>query len=409
MNVFSVRTGALFRNALLAIAITTALAAPSSAEVPGVTDDSILIGSCSALEGPARFLGTQTVLGATAYLHYINGNGGVNGRKIKLLAFDDSYDPEKAPACFKRMLRENVFALGFFVGTPTATKYVPMAEEQKIPVVGLFTGAQLLYEPLKHYVINVRASYYDETREQVDKLWDDVGIHKIAVLYQDDAFGNAVLSGVKLALQRHHAVPVSLGTFERNSLDVQSGLKAVLAANPQAVIVVGPYAPVAEIVQKAHAAGSYPRFLTVSFVGSEEFIKSAGKDAEGTIITQVVPPYDRTDFRTVSLYRNSLKQYYADAPPTFASFEGFVDAMVMVEGLKRAGRDLTREKLISAIESIRKMDVGLGSGFLLDYGPTDHKGFDRVYDTVVREGKPVIFTDWKSIIKPSDRASVSDP
>jgi branched-chain amino acid transport system substrate-binding protein len=174
----------------LAIGISSA-----AAQTPGVTDNSILIGSCSALDGPAHVLGRQTVLGASAYLHMINDEGGVFGRKVQLEAFDDSYDPDKAPACFKRMLKEGVFALGFFVGTPTAKVYVPMAQEEKIPVVGLFTGAQMLYEPLKHEIINVRASYYDETREQVDKLWE-VNIHKIAVIYQDDPFGKAVLEGV---------------------------------------------------------------------------------------------------------------------------------------------------------------------------------------------------------------------
>src|SRR5262252_6869531 len=173
---------------------------PTSAETPGVSDTSILIGSCSALDGPAHFLGRQTVLGASAYLRMINDEGGIYGRKIQLQAFDDSYDPDRAPACFKRMTKEGVFALGFFVGTPTAKVYVPLAQEEKIPVVGLFTGAQLLYEPLKRYVINVRASYYDETREQVDKLWD-INIRKIGVLYQDDAFGKTVLDGVQLALQ----------------------------------------------------------------------------------------------------------------------------------------------------------------------------------------------------------------
>ncbi len=370
-----------------------------SQHVPGISKDAILVGSCSALEGPARFLGTQTVLGATAYLHYVNDEGGVHGRKIRLLAFDDSYDPDKALTCFKRMQTEGVFSLGFFVGTPTAAKYVPLAEEARIPVVGLFTGAQLLYEPLKHYVINVRASYYDETREQIDGLWEGLGVRKVGVIYQDDAFGKAVLDGVKLALEKHHANPAALGTFARNSLDVDAGMKAVLEKNPQAVVLVGPYAPVAAIVKRAHAAGSYPTFLTVSFVGTEEFINEAGRDAEGTIITQVVPPYDRTDFSTVDLYRKSLRKYYSDAPPSFASLEGFVDAMVLVEGLKRAGADPTREKLITAIESIHKMDVGLGPGLLLDYGANDHKGFSRVYTTVVRGGKPVIFTDWKTLQK----------
>lgn len=370
----------------------------SPAETPGVTGNSILIGSCSALDGPAHFLGQQTVMGATIYLHAINDDGGVFGRKIQLLAFDDGYDPEKAPGCFKRMTKEGVFALGFFVGTPTAAVYVPMAQEEKIPVVGLFTGAQLLYEPFKHYVVNVRASYYDETREEVDMLWQQ-DIHKIGVLYQDDAFGKTVLDGVKLALKKHNAAPAALGTFARNSMDVDSGLGTLMAARPEAVIVVGPYAPVASIVKKAHASGWHPQFLTVSFVGTEEFIKEAGPDAEGTIITQVVPPYDRVDYPTVALYRKYLEKYNPSTPPSFVSFEGFVDAMVLVEGLKRAGKEVTRESFISGIESIHDMNMGLGSKLVLNYGPGHHKGFDKVYPTIVKGGAPVLLTDWSGIRK----------
>ncbi len=384
---------ALFLYFILVLVISMA-----AAETPGVTENSVLIGSCSALDGPARFLGNQTVLGATTYLHSINDAGGVFGRKVQLLAFDDGYDPDKAPACFKRMTKEGVFALGFFVGTPTAKVYVPMAQDEKIPVVGLFTGAQMLYEPLKHYVVNVRASYYDETREQVDKLWE-ANIRKIGVIYQDDAFGKTVLDGMKLALQKHNSAPVATGTFPRNTLDVEEGLKSVMAARPQAVVVVGPYAPVAAIVKQAHAAGWRPQFLTVSFVGTEEFIKEAGPDAEGTIITQVVPPYDRTDYPTVALYRKYLTKYYPDVKPSFVSLEGFVDAMVVVEGLKRAGKDVTREKFISGIESIHELNVGLGSKLLLAYGPKDHKGFDDVYPTVVKNGRPELLTDWSAIGK----------
>src|SRR5579871_1534231 len=227
----------------LVLVLTSMIAIPGAlAETPGVTENSVLIGSCSALDGPAHFLGRQTVLGASAYLHMINDGGGVFGRKIQLEAFDDGYDPDKAPACFKRMTKEGVFALGFFVGTPTAKVYVPLAQQDKIPVVGLFTGAQMLYEPLKHEIINVRASYYDETREQIDKLWE-VNVRKIGVIYQDDPFGKAVLDGVKLALQKHGATPAGLGTFTRNSTDIMEGLREVMAAHPQAVVIAGPYTP----------------------------------------------------------------------------------------------------------------------------------------------------------------------
>jgi branched-chain amino acid transport system substrate-binding protein len=369
----------------------------ANAQTPGVASDSILIGSCSALDGPARFLGSQTVMGASAYLHMINDAGGVHGRKVKLLAFDDGYDPDLAPTCFRRMTKEGVFALGFFVGTPTAAKYVPLAEEEKIPVVGLFTGAQMLYEPLKHYIINVRASYYDETRDQIDGLWDQLDMRKIGVIYQDDAFGKAVLDGVKLALGKHHATPAGLGTFPRNTLSVENGINQVEAGHPDAVIIAGPYAPAAEIIKKAHAQGWHPLFLTVSFVGTEALIKEAGQDSEGVVVTQVVPPYDGTDYSMVKRYRECLEKYYPGAAQSFVSLEGFVDAMVLVEGLKRAGKDLTREKFVAAIESIRNQDVGLGSRLTLNYSATDHKGFDSVYTTVIRNGKPMVFTDWKGL------------
>jgi branched-chain amino acid transport system substrate-binding protein len=387
--------GKWLRAAAMALAVGLGVGA-SFAQTPGVTDQSILVGSCSPLDGPARFLGNQTVLGATTYLHAINDDGGIFGRKVQIIAYDDGYDPDKAPACFKRMTKEGVFALGFFVGTPTAKVYVPMAQDERIPVVGLFTGAQMLYEPLKHYVINVRASYYDETREQVDRLWE-VNVRKIAVIYQDDAFGKTVLDGVKLALQKHNSSPVALGTFARNTMDVDDSMKSVMASHPQAVILVGPYTPVAAIVKKAHSTGWRPQFLTVSFVGTEEFIREAGPDAEGTIITQVVPPYDRIEYPSVALYRQALTKYYPDAQPSFVSLEGFVDAMVLVEGLKRAGKDLTREKFISAVESIHEMNVGMGAKLILDYGPNDHKGFDSVYPTVVKDRQPVLLTDWSSV------------
>lgn len=374
-------------------------------QTPGVDSRQILIGSCSALDGPAGFLGRETVTGANAYLDYVNAAGGINGRKIQLLAFDDAYEPANAEFCFKRLLKEKVFAAGFFVGTPTAAKYVPLAQENKVPVVGLFTGAQLLYSPLKHYVLNVRASYYDETREQVENLWNVLGIHRIGVIYQDDAFGSAVLDGLQLALKKYHAAPVALGTFVRNTLDVDRGIATVRAANPQAVLIVGPYAPVAAIVKKAHASGWNPLFFTVSFVGTEKFISDAGKDAEGTVITQVVPPYTRTDFPSVALYLKTLKTYFPAERPSFVSLEGFVDAMVLVEGLKRAGKEPTREKLISALESIAEEDIGLGSKLTLHYSPTRHKGFDQTYTTVVHDGKPEIVDDWKRL--PNIGASVA--
>lgn len=380
------------------ILLAALLGLPSVATAEtGVTDTGILIGSCSALEGPAKFLGTQTLMGATAYLNRVNGKGGVHGRTIRVLSYDDGYEPARAVECFNRLKKEEVFAAAFFVGTPTAAKYVPMAETVKLPIIGLFTGAQFLHEPLRRYVINVRASYDDETREIVNNLWSALGLRKIGVIYQDDAFGVAVLDGVKKALTRYGAAPVVLGSFPRNTLEVQPAIDQVRAAGPEAVVMAGPYAPVAEIVKRGRGSGWKAMYLTVSFVGTEAFIEAAGAHGEGTVITQVVPPYKSIDLPGVVLYLEALKEHFPGSKPSFASLEGFVDAMVLVEGLRRAGRDLTRDKLIAAIESINDQDIGLGSRLKLTYGPRDHKGFDSVYSSVVRQGYAVTFSNWKDL------------
>lgn len=368
------------------------------AQAPGVSGSEIKIGSCSALDGPARQLGLETVLGATAYFDYINDQGGVNGKKLRVTSHDDGYDPEKAAACFSQLKKDGIFSAAFFVGTPTAAKYVPLAEADKIPLVGLFSGAPFLTQPVKHYVFSVRASYNDETRELVDGLWK-AGVHKIGVIYQDDAFGNIVLEGVKQALAKHSAAPDGLGKFVRNTLDVGKAIDDVRAANPQAVIFASPYAPAAQILKQAHGSGWRPLFLTVSFVGTEQLIKAAGGDSEGVVITQVVPPYDRTDLPTVRLYRESISKYMSSTQPSFVSLEGFVDAMVVAMGLRKAGTDLTREKFIEAIESMHDTDIGLGDESHLMFSPHHHQGLDHVYPTVVSGGKPQLISNWQTVVK----------
>jgi len=366
--------------------------------VPGVTEKTVVIGSCAALEGPSHSLGVETVTGANAYFSLINDEGGVNGRKLKLISYDDSYDPAKTQICFERLLGDNVFAMGLFVGTPTAVKYVPLAESNKVPLIGLFTGAQTLYTPLRHWIVNVRASYYDETREQIEGVWDKLGYRKVGVIYPEDAFGTAVLGGVTEALKARGAQPVKVGSYERQTANVGGAIDTVRAANPQAVVIVGPPNTVAPILKQSRAKNWRPLFLTVSFVGTDELILEAGDDAEGMVITQVVPPYYLTDLKGVALYRRTLSKYAPSARPNFVSLEGFVDAMVIVEGLKRAGKELTREGLIHSIESIHEQDLGLGPQLKLNYSARSHKGFDHVIPTVVRGGRAVPFTDWSTAV-----------
>ena len=389
---------ATVRGICVVVAVLLTLNSPVWAEV-GVTDNEIVVGSCSVLTGPAMGLGTEQLKGARAFLKEVNEKGGIHGRKIKLLEFDDRYEPDGAVECFQKLLDNKVFVAAFFVGTPTGAKHAPLAEQSKLPAVGWFTGAQLLHEPFKHYVLNIRASYYDETREFVDGVWNSLGYRKVGVIYQDDAFGAAVLEGVKRGLKKYNAEPVAIGSFQRGTLEVDRAIELVRAGNPEAVSIVGPYAPVAEVVKRSRAKGWNPLFHTVSFVGTGSFIKAGGKEVDGTVITQVVPPVERKDLPLVAHFLKNLEKYERGAVPDFVPFEGFVDAYVVVEGIKRAGKDLTREKFIAAIEGMKNMDIGLGAQLKLDFGPQDHKGFDTVYYTVVREGKAVTFDDWKDLKK----------
>jgi branched-chain amino acid transport system substrate-binding protein len=364
---------------------------------PGVTDKEIVIGSCAALEGPSQFLGRETVRGAQAYFLLVNEEGGINGRKLKLVSFNDGYDPEQAEGCWNKLMQEKPFSLGFFVGTPTAMKYVPLAEKSQIPIVGLFTGAQTLYTPMRHWVMNVRASYYDEAREQVDGLWKTLQYKKIGVIYPDDSFGSAVLSGVQAAMTANGGAPVAVASYVRQTNQAGSAIEKVRAANPDAVIIVGPSNTVAPILKQAHERGWHPQFTTVSFVGTDDLIQEAGADADGMVVTQVVPPYYMTDLKTVALYRRTMLRYSPGSTPNFVSLEGFVDAMVLVEGLKKAGKEPTREGLIRALESLHDWDAGLGPNLRLDYSAKDHKGFHHVIPTVVRSGRAVPFTDWSIV------------
>ena len=384
------------RAALILAALLTAGTAGLNA-APGVKEKEILIGSCSVLTGPAAELGLRQLEGARAYLDHVNAQGGVHGRKIRLLALDDGYEPGKAMVCFKRLVKEGVFAAAFFVGTPTGARHAFLAEENRVPVVGFFTGAQLLRQPFKRYIINVRASYYDEAREQVDRLWNDLGIRKIGVLYQDDAFGVAVLDGVRRALKRYGATPAAVGSFPRNTIKVEKGMADVRAAAPEAVIMAVVYTPMAEILKRSAAAGWSPLFVSASFVGTESLIETAGKAAEGVVIPQVVPPPTRSDLPGVDLYLKLLKKYSPGAKPGFVSLEGFADALVLVEGLKRAGRDLGRENFIDALDSMAGFDPGFGPRLKTSLGPQDHQAFDSVFGTVIRGGQPVVLEDWKEL------------
>ncbi len=372
-------------------------AAPEPA-TQGVTDTEVLLGSSLALEGHASYLGTQTLRGYTCYIDHINENGGIHGRKIRVIAYDDSYDPPKCLVNTQRLIiNDQVFALFSYVGTPTTVKILPMVEEARIPLLGMFTGANALREPLNHYVINVRASYYQETEAAIAHLVEDLGMTKIAVFYQYDAYGFDGLTGMERALKKYSHAPVARGSYIRGTLDIEEGLGKIMASGAEAVVMIGTYEPCAKFVRLAHERGFNPVFYTVSFVGAEELARRLASYSDITLImSQVVPPPEGPEsgelLGTASEYVDLLKRYFPEDKPNFVGLEGYLNARVLVEGLRRAGRDLTREGFIAAIESIQ--DVPLLPDTTLSFGGKDHQGLDKVYFTILRDGSFVLMNDW---------------
>lgn len=354
---------------------------------PGVTHNEIVIGSSLALGGHASFLGTQYLHGAMCLIKEINSGGGIHHRRIRMIAYDDGYDPPRCVANTKRLIeRDKVFCLFCYVGTPTSLKIIDIVEEAKIPLLGLFTGADKLRFPFRHYIFNIRSSYYQETNAVVRYFVEEKGLRRIAVFYQYDDYGFDGLRGTQIALQEYDLSPVATGSFIRGSLDIEDALDKIEASRAQAVIMIGTYSPCAKFIKEARARRYNPLFHNVSFVGADKLVQELGDAGEGVLITQVVPPpTERILLPATEQYSRLLTQHYPEDVPNFVSFEGFINARLLIEALRRAGRDITREGFIRALESIKEHYVGIGA--VINFGPRDHQGIDDVYLTQVKNGQ----------------------
>jgi ABC-type branched-subunit amino acid transport system substrate-binding protein len=274
-----------------------------------------------------------------------------------------------------------VFALIGYVGTPTSAAALPIFTAAKVPFFGPFTGAELLRDPFNRYIFNVRASYYDETEEIVEQLVS-TGTKRIAVFYQNDAYGQAGLKGVERAMARRNMKISALGTVERNTTDVGTAVKQIGGVQPDAVVMISAYTSIAEFVRQMKKGGSGAQFHNVSFVGSKALSDALGPDGVGVAISQVVPfPWSPVtpivrEYQKV-LGQAGIKDY------NFSSLEGFIVAKAFTEGLRRAGKDLTRERLITALESMSSVDLG---GFQLSFGPANHNGSQFVDLTIIARG-----------------------
>jgi ABC-type branched-subunit amino acid transport system substrate-binding protein len=309
-------------------------------------------------------------LGMLAHFNAVNAAGGINGRTLKLISRDDGYEPEKAIAAVKALIEEDkVFALVGSVGTPTNLAAVPAINAAGIPLIGPFTGAQGLREPFNRNLFHVRASYFDETERIVQHL-TTLGISKIAVFYQNDSYGKAGLEGMLRALTKRNLKPTASVTVERNTVDVAASLAAILKAAPEAVVQISAYKSCAALIRQAKARGYGGQFFNVSFVGSKALADELGDVGAGVTISQVVPfPYIASSPIVREYQQRMTEAGHKDFD--FSSMEGFLAAKVFTEGLRRAGRALTRESLVTALESIREYNMG---GFYVNYSPKSHEG-----------------------------------
>lgn len=367
-----------------------------------VDDHEVVFGSSLALQGHAGYLGQETLKGAMCYLNHVNERGGVHGRTIRLITRDDSYDPPRCLLNTQRFIIEDqVFALFGYVGTPTTVKILPLIEEAEIPLLGMFTGANALREPFLPYVINVRASYYQETGTAVNHMVRGLGLSRIAVFYQYDAFGFDGLTGTELALKQYNLEPVARGSYVRGTHDIREGLEKIMESGAQAVVMIGTSDPCANFIRGSLQSNFSPIFYMVSFVGARELSRNLmNTDTSGVniIMSQVVPPPRREDGGVAPSaveFARLLEKYYPGEEPNFVGFEGYINAKVLVEGLERAGEDLTRHSFLQAINSMN--EFSLGPDVRLSFSHTDHQGMNTVYFTRLQSDRFILLADWTDL------------
>lgn len=355
----------------------------------GVFPDSIVFGQSAAISGEARLLGGNMRLGIRAAFGEANRAGGVHGRELRLVVLDDEYEGERAVRNTRELIARGVFGLIGAVGTPTSNVAEPIASDAEVPYIGAFTGAGLLRREDQDYVVNLRASYDQETEEMVERLTTDLGFTRIAILYQDDSYGYAGLTGTRKALDKRDMALVSEGTYVRNTIAVKRALLKIRDGNPQAVIIIGAYRPAAEFIKWARKIGmGSVVFVNLSFVGSNPLLEQLGPAGEGVVVTQVVPFPRDTRIPVVAEYQAAIREIDSSAQPGFISLEGYLAGRLVVEALRASadpgGAPPTRETFLKFLEEAGPIDLG---GFGVEYGPGDNQGSDAVFLTMIRGGR----------------------
>ena len=342
----------------------------------GAGSDALVLGQSLPLTGPSAQLGLEYQRGALAWFEEVNRRGGIHGRPIRLVSLDDQYEPSKTLENTRQLLqRQDLLALFGYVGTPTTKVALPLIEQASVPLVAPMTGASLLRRPDLEMVFNLRASYRLEIEAMVEELVRDAN-HRIAVVYQDDAFGQDGLTAATEALARHDLKPVATTTVQRNSAQVGQAVRELLSVNPNGVIVVSAYVSSAALATQLRDEGSRAQIMNVSFVGTKALQQAMPVgEANGIGVAQVVPfPWNRW-IPVVAQYQKLMRSSSDDPDFGFTSLEGFLAARLVTTALDRAGKDPSRPDLVAALESINDLDLG---GFRLDMDREDHQASDFV-------------------------------
>ena len=330
----------------------------------------IVLGQSAAFSGPAAQLGIQFNQGAKLFFDQLNAAGGVGKRMVEIRTLDDGYEPDRCAENTRKLIADDVFALFGYVGTPTSLAAVALFNQAKVPFFAPFTGAESLRQPFNRLIFHVRASYYDETALIVRQLVN-LGVKKIAVFHQNDAYGKAGLDGVNKALAEHKLPLAGAATVERNSVDVAAAVEKLVAAKPDAVVQIAAYGASAAFVRAARKAGFGGTFYNVSFVGTQALADELGKDGAGVVVSQVVPSPYQPSRQITREFLDAIKKAGDKVQPNYSSMEGFLAARIFTEGLRQAAASgkISRDSFISGMEGLGTQVV---SGFPVSFGPNDH-------------------------------------
>lgn len=347
----------------LALSLCLLGAASADAET-GVTSNSIVIGQTGVFTGPVAEPALQYRAGAQFHFDEVNAKGGIAGRKIKLVSYDDKFDPKLAAENTKKLLEEDkVFALFGYIGTGAIVASMPQITSHRIPVIGALSGADGLRDPKMNLIFHTRASYGAETDKMVEQL-NSTGVKSIAVVYQDDPFGKAGLKSAQGAFVRQNLKPAIEVPIDMGKLDAVASTAALVSKNhPGAIIMITAGKASTAFIREYLKTGERPQFFGVSVLSAKALLADLGTDAHGIVIAQVVPSPLRGSF-SISKEFIAMAKKANSKDTTYNSLEGYISAKVFVEAVRRAGKDLSREKLITALETMNNYDLG---GFVIDY------------------------------------------